>query len=64
MKDGGLHISMQRDFRDCFLCIYRAQDKPTPLVLHEFMRGYVEGYEELLADNSSRTSSELKMTAG
>ena len=64
MKDAGLYISVQRDFRDCFLCIYRAQDKPTPLVLHEFMRGYVDEYREFLADNSSHTSSEPKTKAG
>jgi len=41
MKDVGLRIRVQRDLRDEFLEICRAQDKPAAQVIREFMRAYV-----------------------
>ena len=41
MKDVGLRIRVQRDLREEFLEVCRAQDKPAAQVLREFMRGYV-----------------------
>ena len=41
MKDVGLRIRVQRDLREEFLEICRAQDKPAAQVLREFMRDYV-----------------------
>jgi hypothetical protein len=45
MKDVGLRIRVQRDLREAFLEVCRAQDKPAAQVLREFMREYVEQHE-------------------
>lgn len=45
MKDVGLRIRVQRDLREQFLKVCRAQDKPAAQVLREFMRVYVEKNE-------------------
>jgi hypothetical protein len=42
MKDTGLRIRVQRELREAFLEVCRAQDKPAAQVLREFMRVYVE----------------------
>ncbi len=42
MKDAGLRIRVQRDLREQFLEVCRAQDKPAAQVLREFMRKYIE----------------------
>ena len=41
MKDVGLRIRVQRELREQFLEVCRAQDKPAAQVLREFMREYV-----------------------
>jgi hypothetical protein len=41
MKDAGLRIRVQRELREQFLDVCRAQDKPAAQVLREFMREYV-----------------------
>jgi hypothetical protein len=38
MKDAGLRIRVQRNVREKFLEVCRAQDKPAAQVLREFMR--------------------------
>ena len=45
MKDVGLRIRVQRNLREAFLEVCRAQDKPAAQVLREFMRMYVEKSE-------------------
>ena len=45
MLDAGLRIRVQRDFRESFLEVCRAQDKPATQVIREFMRAYVEKCE-------------------
>lgn len=50
MKDAGLRIRVQRDLREKFLEICRAQDKPAAQVLREFMREYVIEHEAQLPD--------------
>ena len=45
MKDVGLRIRVQRDLREQFLEVCRAQDKPAAQVLREFMRDYVAEHE-------------------
>ncbi len=45
MKDAGLRIRVQRDLREKFLEVCRAQDKPAAQVLREFMRGYVAQHD-------------------
>ena len=42
MKDVGLRIRVQRDLRDQFIEVCRAQDKPAAQVIREFMRRYIE----------------------
>ena len=41
MKDVGLRIRIQKELREQFLEVCRAQDKPAAQVLREFMREYV-----------------------
>jgi hypothetical protein len=45
MKDVGLRIRVQRDLRESFLEVCRAQDRPAAQVLREFMRAYVKKNE-------------------
>ena len=45
MKDVGLRIRVQRDLRERFLEVCRAQDKPAAQVLREFMRAYVDKHQ-------------------
>ena len=40
-KDVGLRIRVERNLRDDFVEVCRAQDKPAAQVLREFMRAYV-----------------------
>jgi hypothetical protein len=40
-KDSGLRIRVQRDLRDSFVEVCRAQDKPAAQVIREFMHAYV-----------------------
>lgn len=48
MKDVGFRIRVQRDLREAFLEVCRAQDRPAAQVLREFMRAYVEKNEALM----------------
>ena len=41
-KDVGMRIRLQKDLRDEFQDICRAQDRPAAQVIREFMRDYVE----------------------
>lgn len=41
MKDVGFRIRVQRDLREQFVEVCKAQDKPAAQVLREFMRSYV-----------------------
>jgi hypothetical protein len=45
MKDVGLRVRVQRDLREAFLEVCRAQDKPAAQVNREFMRKYVRKNE-------------------
>lgn len=42
MKDAGLRIRVQRELREQFVNVCRAQDKAAAQVLREFMRHYVD----------------------
>ncbi len=54
MKDAGLRIRIQRDLRDQFLEVCRAQDKPAAQVLREFMRDYIDRHAaRATPDNAS-----------
>lgn len=48
MKDVGLRIRVQRDLREQFLEVCRAQDKPAAQVIREFMRAYVAKHQTLV----------------
>jgi hypothetical protein len=41
MKDAGIRIRVQKELREQFLAVCKAQDKPAAQVLREFMRTYV-----------------------
>ena len=59
MKDAGLRMRVQRDLREKFLEVCRAQ------VLREFMREYVIEHEAQLpdaGDNSDRAARERSKT--
>jgi hypothetical protein len=61
-KDAGLRIRVQRDLRDRFLDVCRAQDKPAAQVLREFMRDYVnrnEGVQDGPAASVKRQRQDL-----
>ena len=58
MKDVGLRIRVQRDLRERFLEVCRAQDKPAAQVLREFMRKYVE------INRSSQGQTRAEFSAG
>ena len=65
MKDAGLRIRVQRDLREKFLEVCRAQDKPAAQILREFMREYVIEHEAELSDtgdDSDRTVLERSNT--
>lgn len=40
-KDSGLRIRVERELREKFIELCRAQDRPAAQVLREFMRAYV-----------------------
>lgn len=42
MKDAGLRIRVQRELREQFLEVCRAQDRPAAQVLRDFMKEYIE----------------------
>lgn len=44
-KDSGLRIRVERELREKFLELCRAQDRPAAQVLREFMRTYVAEHE-------------------
>ena len=52
MKDAGLRIRVQRDLRNKFLEVCRAQDKPASQVIREFVRNYVGLHEQALDDGA------------
>jgi len=65
MKDAGLRIRVQRDLREKFLEVCRAQDKPAAQVLREFMREYVTEHEASSpngGDDTDRTVLERSKT--
>ena len=65
MKDAGLRIRVQRDLRENFLEVCRAQDKPAAQVLREFMREYVVEHEAQApdtGDDSGRSARERSKT--
>lgn len=57
-KDVGLRIRIDRQLRERFLEVCRAQDKPAAQVLREFMRGYVVEHEP--ANDPSQRSKRAK----
>ncbi len=62
MKDAGFRIRVQRDLREQFLQVCRAQDKPAAQVLREFMREYVARHDSEATD--ARASSAITDSGG
>ena len=60
MKDAGLRIRINRDLRDEFLEVCRAQDKPAAQVLREFMREYIASHGTNRQHHSKPTAERLK----
>ena len=44
-KDSGLRVRVQRELREKFLEVCRAQDKPAAQVIREFMRTYIDRHD-------------------
>lgn len=44
MKDVGLRIRLQRELREQFVALCKAEDKSAAQVLREFMRSYVDAH--------------------
>lgn len=60
MKDAGLRIRVQRELREEFLAVCRAQDKPAAQVLREFMREYVAQHKPTSKGTDKRRTSTRK----
>ena len=63
MKDAGLRIRLDRNLRERFLEVCRAQDKPAAQVIREFMRAYIETHDAA-NDASLKASSKTKEVGG
>ena len=50
IKDSGFRIRVQRDLREKFLEVCRAQDRPAAQVIREFMRAYIDRHERAQGD--------------
>ena len=61
-KDSGLRIRVQRDLRDSFLEVCRAQDKPAAQVIREFMRDYVSTHRSTLSGAGSAEGTDSSKT--
>ena len=51
-KDTGMRIRVERELREEFLDICRAEDRPAAQVLREFMRNYVQKHRAALPDTT------------
>ena len=47
-KDTGFRIRIEKELREEFIDVCRAQDKPAAQVLREFMRNYTKSYRQSL----------------
>jgi len=56
VKDSGMRIRIDRDLRDRFIEICRAQDRPAAQVIREFMRTYVRENETANDGNAPQTA--------
>ncbi len=57
MKDSGLRIRVEREFREKFLEICRQQDRPAAQVIREFMRTYIEAHTN---ENNRKTKKKTQ----
>ncbi|VAW70348.1 hypothetical protein MNBD_GAMMA09-3329, partial [hydrothermal vent metagenome] len=64
MKDAGLRIRVQRDLREKFIEVCRAQDKPAAQVLREFMREYVAQHDTSAGDTDQNSEGVALERAG
>lgn len=58
MKDVGLRIRVQRELREQFVEVCRAQDKPAAQVIREFMREYVAEHRPDEAEQPGRSEDD------
>jgi predicted transcriptional regulator len=57
-KDSGFRIRVERDLREKFIELCRAQDRPAAQVIRDFMRQYIAAHEAQGA--SDRAESEVE----
>lgn len=62
-KDAGLRIRIDRNLRERFLDVCRAQDKPAAQVIREFMREYIDSHEPA-NDHNILQGRHQKVTGG
>ena len=60
MKDVGLRIRVQKELREQFLEVCRAQDKPAAQVIREFMREYVSAHDAGRAEGGPTDNAKVK----
>jgi hypothetical protein len=60
MKDSRLRIRVQRELRDRFVEVCRAQDMPAAQVIREFMREYVGQHQEETQDSPAKKRNSSK----
>jgi len=53
-KDTGYRIRVERDLRDKFVELCRAQDRPAAQVIRDFMRLYIAEHEGVIAPKEKR----------
>ena len=58
-RDSGLSVGVQRNFREKFQKVGRAQDKPEEQVNREFMRSFID-HQDRLQSGSAMSDAELR----
>jgi predicted transcriptional regulator len=61
-KDSGLRIRVERELREKFLALCRAQDRPAAQVLREFMRDYIAKHRPTNASRIAGMATSEKRT--
>ena len=59
-KDAGFRIRVERDLRDKFIEVCRAQDRPAAQVIRDFMRQYIKNTAVANDTNATEKDKEHK----
>jgi Ribbon-helix-helix protein len=57
-KDSGFRIRVERDLREKFIEVCRAQDRPAAQVLRDYMRAYIRNHDIANKRPEVRTNEE------